>query len=163
YGCQSRIKKINTTLNNLKLDMAVKLAGISACEQGFSSSKYLRAVAVAEMNFSPEKGNKQQASKNSLQDSLQDSSADVTHPVLFRALIKWRSKKARELDLAHFQIIHQRVLVQIALSLPATLVELRKINGVGKKTMEKYGEELLRVVAEYQQDKEKDQKYERAR
>ncbi|WYD80023.1 MAG: HRDC domain-containing protein [Candidatus Electrothrix gigas] len=156
-------KKINTTLNNLKLDMAVKLAGISACEQGFSSSKYLRAVAVAEMNFSPEKGNKQQASKNSLQDSLQDSSADVTHPVLFRALIKWRSKKARELDLAHFQIIHQRVLVQIALSLPATLVELRKINGVGKKTMEKYGEELLRVVAEYQQDKEKDQKYERAR
>ncbi len=145
-------KKINTTLNNLKLDMAVKLAGISACEQGFSSSKYLRAVAVAEMNFSPEKGNKQQASKN----SLQDSSADVTHPVLFRALIKWRSKKARELDLAHFQIIHQRVFVQIALSLPATLVELRKINGVGKKTMEKYGEELLRVVAEYQQDKEKD-------
>lgn len=104
------------------------------------------------MNFSPEKGNKQQASKN----SLQDSSADVTHPVLFRALIKWRSKKARELDLAHFQIIHQRVLVQIALSLPATLVELRKINGVGKKTMEKYGKELLRVVAEYQQDKKKD-------
>ena len=152
-------KKINATLNNLKLDMTVKLAGICACEQGFSSSKYLRAVSAAEMNFSSEKGNKQQTAKNSVQDSL----ADVKHPVLFRALIKWRSQKARELDLAHFQIIHQRVLVQIALSLPATLVELRKINGVGKKTMEKYGEELLRVVAEYQQDKEKDQKYERAR
>ncbi|MCW5211302.1 HRDC domain-containing protein [Desulfobulbus sp. TB] len=155
-------KKINNTLNNLKLDMAVKLAGICSCEQGFSSSKYLRAISAAAINFSPEKGNKQQTSKDSL--------ADVKHPVLFRALIKWRSRKARELDLAHFQIVHQRVLVQIALSLPATLVELKKINGVGKKTAKKYGEELLRVVAEYQQNKEKqggdtttDQKYERAR
>jgi hypothetical protein len=135
-------RKMDTVLKNLKLDLAVKLAGIRSCEQGFTPSEYLRAVAVAEMNFSSAKGKKSPGSHN--------VPTDIRHPVLFRALIKWRSRKARELDLAHFQILHQRVLTQIAAVLPGNITELKKIHGIGKKTAEKYGEELLAVVADYQ-------------
>ena len=77
------------------------------------------------------------------------SEADVEHPELFKALKKWRAKKAKELDLAHFQILHQRTLIQIAVALPGNLIELRKIHGVGKMTVQKYGEELVGLVGEY--------------
>jgi uncharacterized protein YqgQ len=135
-------KKVDTVLKNLKLDLALKMAGICSCEQGFAPSQYLRAVAVAEMNFSSAKAKKSQRAEY--------STADIEHPVLFRALIKWRSRKARELDLAHFRILHQRILLQIAATLPTNRTELKKIHGIGKKTAEKYGEEVLAVVADYQ-------------
>ncbi len=135
-------KKVDNVLKNLKLDLALKLAGVCSCEQGFAPSKYLRAISAAEMNFSSAKAKKSQVTEY--------STADIEHPVLFRALIKWRSRKARELDLAHFQILHQRVLIQIAATLPANRAELKKIHGVGKVTAKKYGEELLAVVADYQ-------------
>lgn len=134
-------KKINNVLNNLKLDLAVKLAGVRSCEQGFAPSKYLRAVSAAEINFVPEKAKKQQGPEY--------SEADVEHPELFKALKKWRAKKAQELDLAHFQILHQRTLIQIAVALPENLVALKKIHGVGKMTVQKYGVELVGLVGEY--------------
>ncbi|WP_446009979.1 HRDC domain-containing protein [Candidatus Electrothrix sp.] len=139
-------KKVDKVLKNLKLDLAVKLAGIASCEQSFVPSDYLRAIAVAEMNFSSAKAKKSQGTYK--------VPTEIKHPVLFRALIKWRSRKARELDLAHSQIVHQRVLSQIAALLPANRDELRKIHGVGKMTMQKYGEDLLRMVADYQMKEE---------
>ena len=40
-------------------------------------------------------------------------------------------------------------MIQIAVSLPDNGKDLKKIKGVGKKTFEKYGEELLALVAAY--------------
>ncbi|MCI5167175.1 MAG: hypothetical protein D3903_14040 [Candidatus Electrothrix sp. GM3_4] len=134
-------KKINNVLNNLKLDLAVKLAGIRSCEQGFAPSKYLRAVSAAEINFVPGKMKKQQGPEY--------AEADIEHPELFKALKAWRARKAKELDLALFQILHQRTLILIAVALPENLVDLKKIHGVGKMTVQKYGEDLVGLVAEY--------------
>ncbi|MEE4607237.1 MAG: HRDC domain-containing protein, partial [Desulfobacteraceae bacterium] len=54
-----------------------------------------------------------------------------------------------ERGLAHYQILHQRVLIQIAVNLPDNRARLKKINGVGKKTIEKYGDDILALVADY--------------
>ncbi|MCI5224070.1 MAG: helicase, partial [Candidatus Electrothrix sp. AR4] len=123
-------------------------ASICSCEQAFSPSRYLRAVAAAESNFTPDKVKKHKAPEY--------SEADIEHPVLFNRLKKWRAKKAKELELAHFQILHQQVLIQIAMTLPANLIDLIKIRGVGKKTLEKYGEELVELVAAYSCIEEED-------
>jgi superfamily II DNA helicase RecQ len=56
---------------------------------------------------------------------------------------------AKELGLAHYQILHQRVLIQIVVNLPGNRVDLKKINGVGKKTLENYGDDILALVAGY--------------
>ena len=56
---------------------------------------------------------------------------------------------AKELDVAQFQILHQRVLVQIAVTLPDSPRALKKIKGVGKKTIEKYGKYILGMVTVY--------------
>jgi hypothetical protein len=134
-------KKISNALNNLKQEILVKLAGIKSCEKGFSPSHYLRTISKAEVDFIPEKGKKSQAPVY--------SASDIEHPELFRHLKDWRSRKAKEQGLAHFQILHQRVLIQIVVNLPDNRMDLKKIKGVGKKTLEKYGEDILALVAAY--------------
>jgi hypothetical protein len=140
-------KKIGNALNNLKQEILVKLAGIKSCENGFSAPHYLRSISKAEVDFIPEKGKKSQTPVY--------SESDIEHPELFRHLKDWRSRKAAEQGLAHFQILHQRVLVQIVVNLPNNRTDLKKIKGVGKKTLEKYGEDILALVAGYRKKKQK--------
>ncbi len=134
-------KKINRALNNLKEEIVIKEAGIRSCQHGFSATDYLRAVSGAAVDFQPEKTRKSQPPSY--------SEADIDHPELFQILKKWRSSKAEELGIAHFQILHQRVLIQIVVFLPDNLADLKNIKGVGKKTIEKYGEDLVRLVSNY--------------
>jgi ribonuclease D len=56
---------------------------------------------------------------------------------------------AGEQGLAQFQILHQQVLIQIVVNLPDNRTDLKKIKGVGKKTLEKYGKDILALVAGY--------------
>ena len=134
-------KRIAGALNSLKKEITVKLAGVKCCANGFSPSQYLRALSAAEIDFKPDKLKKAQAPAY--------SEADVGHPELFQSLKDWRSKKAGELNVPHFHIMHQRVLIQIAVFLPENFTELEKIKGVGKKTIEKHGRELVDLVASY--------------
>ncbi len=134
-------KRIAGALNMLKKEITVKLAGVKCCANGFSPPQYLRALSAAEIDFKPDKVKKTQAPAY--------SEADVGHPELFQSLKDWRSKKAGELNVPHFHIMHQRVLIQIAVFLPENYTELEKIKGVGKKTIEKHGRELVDLVASY--------------
>ena len=136
-------KKIGNALNNLKQEIFVKLAGIKSCKKGFSPPHYLRSISKAEVDFIPEKGKKSQTPVY--------SESDIEHPELFRHLKDWRSRMAKEQGLAHFQILHQRALIQIVVNLPDNRTDLKKIKGVGKKTLEKYGEDILALVAGYRQ------------
>jgi len=138
-------KKIDNALNNLKQEILVKLAGIKSCEKGFSPPHYLRALSKAEVDFNPERGKKPQTPVY--------RESDIEHPELFQHLKEWRFRKAKEQGLAQFQILHQQVLIQIAVNLPDNRTDLKKIKGVGKKTLKKYGEDILALVAGYRQKK----------
>ncbi len=126
-------KKINNALSNLKKEIAVKVAGVLL--------SFLRAVSVAEIDFTPEKEKKRRPPSY--------TESDVAHPELFQTLKNWRSRKAKEEEVAHFQVLHQRILIQIVVCLPDNISDLKKINGVGKKTIEKYGKELVGLVLAY--------------
>jgi len=136
-------KQIGNALDFLKQEIVVKLAGIESCENGFSPSEYLHALSNAEIDFSPGKEKKPRAPEY--------GESDIEHAELFQQLKQWRSLKAKEQGVAHFQILHQRVLIQIAVSLPENRKELIGIKGVGKKTLEKYGEQLLKMVTAYRE------------
>jgi len=138
-------KKIDNALNNLKQEILVKLAGIKSCEKGFSPPHYLRALSKADVDFNPERGKKPQTPVY--------RESDIEHPELFQHLKEWRFRKAKEQGLAQFQILHQQVLIQIAVNLPDNRTDLKKIKGVGKKTLKKYGEDILALVAGYRQKK----------
>jgi hypothetical protein len=136
-------KKIDNALNDLKQEIHVKLAGIKSCEKRFYPPHYLRTISKAEVDFIPGKGKKPRAPVY--------SESDIEHPELFRNLKDWRSRKAKEQGLSHSQILHQRVLIQIAVNLPGNRTDLKKIKGVGKKTFKKYGQDILALVAGYRQ------------
>jgi hypothetical protein len=133
-------KKLNDTAKQLQEEKAVKLAGVLACRNGFSPGQYLRAVAFAALTAEPAKVNVK---------TIVYTEADVGHPELFESLRQWRKQKAVAKNIAHFQILHQKTLVQIAVHLPDTLAALKKIRGIGPRLVEKYGLELTEMVADY--------------
>jgi len=134
-------KRIGNVVNDLQNEIVVKLAGIKSGEKCFSPAGYLRAVADAAMDADREKEKKRQVPEY--------SAADIDHPELFKNLKAWRSRKAGEQGVAHYQILHQRVLIQIASLLPDNSADLKKIKGIGKRTIAKYGQELASLVAAY--------------
>ena len=134
-------QRINNAVTNLKQDIAVKLAGIKACEQGFKPTLYLGAVARAKMDFVPEKSKKR--------TTPDYGESDIEHPELFQSLKEWRTARASQDGVPAFSVLHQRVLIQIVVNLPDNRSDLKKIKGVGKKTLEKYGQDILQRVLDY--------------
>ena len=137
-------KKIGNLLNNIRQEIAVKRAGIGSCAAGFSPARYLNAIARAEIDFTPEK------KKKSPPPDYGES--DIEHPELFQTLRAWRTARAGQDGVPPFMILHQRVLIQIAVNLPDTTRDLKAIKGLGDKTLEKYGQEILAMVTAYRKE-----------
>ncbi len=134
-------KKVKEALRQLKMEIGVKLAGTGACRTGFSPDQYLRAVSLAEIDL--------KTSREKKLPSMPAVESDIRHPVLFEDLKGWRARRADEEDVPRFQIMHQKTLIEIAVNLPDGLPALAKIKGIGKRLMEKYGQELVALVAAY--------------
>lgn len=67
---------------------------------------------------------------------------------LFAALKQWRRSRAEEEGLPAYCILSQKAIEGITKSRPRTQEELLAIKGIGKKTLEKYGDTLLELIAE---------------
>ena len=134
-------KQINNAIENLRQEIRVKLAGIMSCQNGFGLHSYLDSVSRAQADFPAKRQRKPKAPVY--------TESDIDQPQLFEALRQWRLDKAKENNVAAFVIMHQKVLVQIAATLPENEKELIKIKGVGKTTIEKYGQDILGIVNEY--------------
>ena len=116
-------KKINSALRFLREEIDIKLAAVQSCRQGFSAARYFRAISVAAIGTEK---------KNMTAAAPVYSEADIAHPGMFQALKAWRSRKAEEEGIALYRVMHQKTLVQIAVTLPDTLPALKGIKGVGK-------------------------------
>ncbi|MCM8611563.1 DNA helicase RecQ [Accumulibacter sp.] len=62
-------------------------------------------------------------------------------------LRQWRSAKAREQSVPAYVILHDRTLFEIAAALPASSQELLAVPGIGLAKVQRYGDELLALVA----------------
>jgi hypothetical protein len=139
-------KTIHLALNDLRREIMVKRAAVQSCEKGFSPQKYLRAVSRADVDaeaalaIKPAKG-----------PVPEYTESDIENPVLFQQLKDWRNRKAKEKGVPAYQVLHQRVLIQIAVCLPDTVHALKKIKGLGDKTVGEYGADLVSLVAAYRE------------
>lgn len=71
----------------------------------------------------------------------------IGKPSLISALKVWRREKAKAEGISSYIIITNIVLLEIARALPATMDELVSIKGFGSSKAEKYGAEILQIVA----------------
>jgi ribonuclease D len=132
-------KRITEAIKLVRQECAIKLAAVQACGADFSPSRYLRALSTAAM----------EAERSTSKTGSIYTEADVGHPELFRELRQWRTDKAKDEGVAPFQVLHQKTLIQIAVHLPDSLKALKAIKGIGKRLAEKYGAEIVAMVAAY--------------
>ncbi len=65
---------------------------------------------------------------------------------LFERLRAWRTRKAQELGLPAYTILHNQALQELASLRPTDLDQLGHISGIGPAKIEKYGGEVLALV-----------------
>ena len=82
----------------------------------------------------------------SASESGPDTYTGSSHPELVQALIDWRREKCQRDNVPAFMVLHQKTLLGIADTAPATKEELMSVKGFGKAKYETYGEEILAIV-----------------
>ena len=107
-----------------------------------SEKKTLKALARTFISPDESTGTKAPADPESGSDTYTGS----RHPELVQALIDWRREKCQRDSVPAFVVLHQKTLLGIADTAPATKEELLSVKGFGKAKYETYGEEILNVV-----------------
>jgi hypothetical protein len=137
-------KTIHRAVERLQQALAIKTACMESCRDRFSTSVYLSAVANAEIDYE---------SRVPVASMRPDYRAcGVEHPELLHALRQWRDEKAEgdEKDgVAGYMILTRAVLKQIADALPDSPEALVAIKGIGRRSADRYGRELLAIVSDY--------------
>lgn len=136
-------KRVDKNRRQLRKEIEILLAAVQSCQNGFSPEAYLHTIALASIDAQP-------TSRKKDTDTVY-TEADVEHPEIYRCLKEWRAEKAATAGLPHYRIIHQRILIRIAIVLPDTSSDLLKIPGIGPQTLEKYGNELISIVSQYRE------------
>ncbi len=81
--------------------------------------------------------------------------AALTEPgdlAVFDELKAWRSVAARAADVPAFVIFHDRTLVELARTRPATRQALLAVDGIGRAKAGRFGDDVLAVMARHQAD-----------
>ncbi|NUP50958.1 MAG: HRDC domain-containing protein, partial [Catenulispora sp.] len=68
-------------------------------------------------------------------------------PELYEALREWRSARAKEQKLPAYCVFTDATLIAIGEARPATPAALTRIAGVGKAKQDRYGAEVLELIA----------------
>lgn len=131
-------KDFEKQLSILEEALQVKKTLLNEMDSRFSTKNYLKVRAKAVLEPGKEKPKKQREEVTSTQ-----------HKELFEALRMYRTSVSNSSDVPPFQIFTQKTLFEMCELLPATQKELKKVNGMGKIRVEKYGEEILDIINKY--------------
>ena len=138
-------KKAKEKLDELKKEIFVKHACALVCSEGFDSKVFVRTSIDTELDFQRSTAAAPKPKK---------TPKDVEHPELYQILSQWRADTADREDAERYTILPTRTLVEIVQVLPSKLSNLKRINGIGKIRAERFGTELLEIVAKFAQEKQ---------
>jgi hypothetical protein len=118
--------------------LATKLLYFEGLKNNFNVSKFLelRAKSVFIGKDKPKKQRK----------TIVEGTTNI---VLFELLRELRNKIAEREDLIHYQVFTQKSLYAMCEMLPMSKQELKAVHGMGKTRIEKYGEEIVKVIKDY--------------
>ena len=96
----------------------------------------------------------EQVTANGRRGRLQQGSRQREHPApsaaagpTDAALRQWRLERARSDGVPPYVVMHDTTLIAIAEQTPTTLVQLSRVPGIGPAKLDRYGDEILAVVA----------------
>lgn len=130
--------------------LGLKLSCLTAVvKDGYSVQTVQRANVDYLMNHD---GKEKKTSRERAAKKAKQSGGDSMNTDLATALRNWRSLKAAEQNVPAYVILQQKALQAIATNMPHTVAELKRQLGVGEKTVQRYGAELLDIVNDYTND-----------
>lgn len=151
-------KRLQECIALLRELLHVKLGTLQHTEQnGFRVTDYLKSKAALMLSFAgdgaPRKspaGQRASSRSNGADRSQQiEAPTDVLHPRLYKEIIAWRNAEAAKRGLPVYTVIQQKAVLGIVNQLPTDINALIAIPYFGKKSAEKYGEQLLEMVKRY--------------
>ena len=130
-------KQLEKHLQSITELLKHKQTCLQSIENGFNSQAYRHQKV-------------QSLLQNQKKPKTQKDYNDTTqHPELFEKLRTMRINLATEQEIAAFQIFSQQSLYAMCEFFPLTEQQLKTIHGMGKVRVEKYGKEIIRIIAEY--------------
>lgn len=84
-------------------------------------------------------------------EAIPSSSSDqyIANSELYNLLTEWRVRRAGTRPL--FTVLGNKSLLEISRTMPATREELLSVNGISKKRLNAFGDEILEIVNQYKQ------------
>ncbi len=138
-------KHVDEAGQQLTEALNIKIACLEAVKkQGFS----VQAVQHAKLNFLIEKDDNKKGHERSAKPAKKRGKDGIDNE-LFTALRNWRAMKAEDQGVPVYVILQQKALHAIATNTPQTIAELKQQIGVGEKTVERYGDEIIDIVKDY--------------
>jgi len=135
---QTVLADIEKNLESIETLLSIKLFCFKQLKSGFNVSEFLNIRATSTLQ-------KEEKSKRRKREIVHTTE----HPILFEELRTLRTVLAHADDVLPYQVFTQKSLYEICEFLPRTSKELRVIKDIGRLRLEKYGEEILRVINEY--------------
>ena len=148
----------NDELQELIISVAVekeiKFRLLTYISQDFETKSYLklRNTILAEGNsleltsISNKKSSKTETKSKKSKSERGVAEEDVKDRRLFEILRSWRREKAQEMNLPAYVILSQKGLISLANEKPLTKQKFIALKGLGKKTFDNYGEEILQII-----------------
>ncbi|CAK6693955.1 ATP-dependent DNA helicase RecQ [Synechococcus sp. CBW1107] len=112
----------------------------------------LRGETPLELPLPPPRRERRRSSGRSSGRSSSAAAAASTDwgeadPQLTAALKSWRTDQARQQGVPPYVVFHDRTLLELAARRPSTLAELGSVGGIGAAKLERYGTDLLELLA----------------
>lgn len=140
-------KRIETAFDEISDSVRIKSALMShVLEKGFHVQDFLRKRAVLSMDDTSSSNGKKQ---NKPEKKATNESMDIENMELYRDLVDWRKKEAAQQGVPAYTVLQQKAIIGISNNLPENERELLRIKCIGKKTLEKYGTAILKIVRKY--------------
>ena len=134
------LKRVRQYLQNLEKEVFIKHACFMACQAGFSASVCIRAKTNAELDFRED---------TNVRSTATEVPKDTPHPDLYARLLEWRNAMAEELDRALHEVLPTRSLQELVRLMPKDRASLKKIPGIGKGKLKRFGEDLIGIILKY--------------
>ncbi len=131
---------INESLNQLALALHTAEYYLHYCLQPFMISTFLKhklQYAQPRFNLTCYAGNRKQLA------------SDMPNLPLYISLKQWRDAICDRANLPIYLVANQATLKDIANYLPMSKSDLMKLYGLGAAKVDKYGDEILKLVSEY--------------
>jgi superfamily II DNA helicase RecQ len=141
-------KKLKEFIERFELALYIKQQCFKGSLEGFSSLKYLKLRADAELDFK---------SKYFMLYNENETHEPKTESIggedLYIILQSWRKMIAKEKQVPLYMIVSNKSLKELSEQQPTDLKQLLKIKGMGKVKVQQYGAEILEIIEDFKIDK----------